>query len=77
LTGRYKEGKASYYELLEAQQQLFSVENTLSRIEAGHQFAVVQLYKALGSGWSLKGSEWSGMSTQVSSSHDGGSGGRQ
>ena len=64
-TDRYKEGKASYYEVLEAQQQLFPAENTLSQIEAGRRLAVVQLYKALGGGWSLKDSEWSGMSTQV------------
>lgn len=50
-TDRYKEGKASYYEVLEAQQQLYPAENTLSRIEAGRRLAVVQLYKALGGGW--------------------------
>jgi multidrug efflux system outer membrane protein len=71
---RYKEGKASYYEVLEAQQQLFPAENTLSRIEAARRLAVIQLYKAMGGGWSLKDSEWSGMSTQVSSSHNGKSG---
>ena len=66
-TDRYKEGKASYYEVLEAQQQLFPAENTLSQIEAGRRLAVVQLYKALGGGWSLKDSEWSAVSAQVSS----------
>ena len=50
-TTRYKEGKASYYEVLEAQQQLFPAENTLSRIEAARRLAVIQLYKALGGGW--------------------------
>ena len=50
-TDRYKEGKASYYEVLEAQQQLFPAENTLSQIEAGRRLAVIQLYKALGGGW--------------------------
>jgi len=50
-TTRYKEGKASYYEVLEAQQQLFPAENTLSRIEVARRLAVVQLYKALGGGW--------------------------
>lgn len=50
-TDRYKEGKASYYEVLEAQQQLFPAENALSHIEAGRRLAVVQLYKALGGGW--------------------------
>jgi multidrug efflux system outer membrane protein len=59
-TDRYKEGKASYYEVLEAQQQLFPAENALSRIEVSRRLAIVQLYKALGGGWSLKDSEWSG-----------------
>jgi outer membrane protein, multidrug efflux system len=60
-TDRYKEGKASYYEVLEAQQQLYPAENALSRIEVGRRLAVVQLYKALGGGWSLKDSEWYGV----------------
>jgi multidrug efflux system outer membrane protein len=50
-TTRYKEGKASYYEVLEAQQQLYPAENALSRIEAGRRLTVVQLYRALGGGW--------------------------
>jgi multidrug efflux system outer membrane protein len=57
-TVRYKEGKASYYEVLEAQQQLFPAENTLSRIEVARRLAVVQLYKALGGGWSLQDARW-------------------
>jgi multidrug efflux system outer membrane protein len=69
-TDRYKEGKASYYEVLEAQQQLFPAENALSQIEAGRRLAVVQLYKALGGGWSLKDSEWPGLSAEVSSSRN-------
>jgi multidrug efflux system outer membrane protein len=75
-TDRYKEGKASYYEVLEAQQQLFPAENALSTIEVGRRLAVVHLYRALGGGWSLKDSEWSGMSTRVLSSHNGGSRGQ-
>jgi multidrug efflux system outer membrane protein len=67
-TLRYKEGKASYYEVLEAQQQLFPAENTLSRLEVARRLAVVQLYKALGGGWSLKDNEWTGASAEVSSS---------
>jgi multidrug efflux system outer membrane protein len=66
-TVRYKEGKASYYEVLEAQQQLFPAENTLSRIEVARRLAVVQLYKALGGGWSLKDSEYAGATAQLSS----------
>lgn len=61
-TDRYKEGKASYYEVLEAQQQLFPAENVLSHIEVERRLAIVQLYKALGGGWSLKDAEWSAAS---------------
>jgi len=67
-TMRYKEGKATYYEVLEAQQQLFPAENALSRIEVQRRLAIVQLYKALGGGWSLQDSEWAGVSGQVSTS---------
>jgi multidrug efflux system outer membrane protein len=59
-TARYKEGRASYYEVLEAQQQLYPAENSLSRIEAARRLTVVQLYKTLGGGWSLKDGEWTG-----------------
>jgi multidrug efflux system outer membrane protein len=65
-TDRYKEGKAICYEVLEAQQQLFPAESALSHIEAGRRLAVVQLYEALGGGWSLKDSEWSGTSAKIS-----------
>jgi hypothetical protein len=53
---------------LHAGLELFPAENALSQIEASRRLAVVQLYKALGGGWSLKDSEWSGASTQISSS---------
>jgi len=53
-TVRYQEGKASYYEILEAQQQLFPAENTLSRLEAARRLAVVQLYRSLGGGWTAE-----------------------
>ena len=50
---RYRAGKASYYEVLEAQQQLFPAENALSQIEANRRLVVVQFYKSLGGGWNL------------------------
>ncbi len=65
-TVRYQEGKASYYEILEAQQQLFPAENTLSRLEAARRLAVVQLYRALGGGWTLKDNEWTAAHAQGS-----------
>lgn len=48
---RYTDGKAAYFEVLEAQQQLFPAENSLARTELNQLLVVVQLYKALGGGW--------------------------
>ena len=57
-TDRYTAGKASYYEVLEAQQQLFPAENTLSRIQTAQRLVIVQLYKALGGGWAIPEHQW-------------------
>ncbi|PYJ59066.1 MAG: RND transporter [Verrucomicrobia bacterium] len=48
---RYAAGKASYYEVLEAQQQLFPAELNLARTQRDRLLATVELYKALGGGW--------------------------
>jgi multidrug efflux system outer membrane protein len=48
---RYVAGKAGYFELLEAQQQLFPAQNTLVQTHLNQVLAVVQLYRALGGGW--------------------------
>ena len=48
---RYVAGKASYYEVLEAQQQLFPSQLNLARTQCDQLLAVVSLYKALGGGW--------------------------
>lgn len=50
-TERYVAGKASYYEVLEAQQQLFPAELNLARTQLAQLQAVVNLYMALGGGW--------------------------
>jgi multidrug efflux system outer membrane protein len=50
-TERYVAGKASYYEVLEAQQQLFPSQLSLSRTQRDELLAMVTLYKALGGGW--------------------------
>lgn len=49
---RYVDGKAAYFEVLDAQEQLFPAENSLTRTELNRRLAFVQLYKALGGGWS-------------------------
>jgi multidrug efflux system outer membrane protein len=55
---RYNAGKASYYEVLEAQQQLFPAQNALAQTEANRRIVIVQLYLALGGGWNLTDSDW-------------------
>jgi multidrug efflux pump subunit AcrA (membrane-fusion protein) len=60
-TDRYRYGLASYYEVLEAQQQLFPAQSTLAQIRRDRLLAYVQLYKSLGGGWSLTEAQWSGQ----------------
>jgi multidrug efflux system outer membrane protein len=50
-TERYIAGKADYYEVLEAQQELFPAQLNLARTQRDQLLAVVALYKALGGGW--------------------------
>ena len=56
---RYKAGRASYFEVLEAEQLLFPAEDALAQTQRDQLLAVVNLYKALGGGWNLNDSEWS------------------
>jgi multidrug efflux system outer membrane protein len=60
---RYIAGKASYYEVLQNQQNLFPAETVLAQTELNQLLAVVQLYKALGGGWSAA----EGLPARVSS----------
>jgi multidrug efflux system outer membrane protein len=50
---RYLGGKANYYELLQEQQQLFPAQNALTQTVLNQLLATVQLYKALGGGWTM------------------------
>ena len=49
---RYQGGRASYLDALTAQRDLFNSELTLARTRRAQLQSVVQLYKALGGGWS-------------------------
>jgi len=48
---RYRDGLSTYLDVLDAQRQLFSSEIELARTTRDQLTAVVQLYKALGGGW--------------------------
>ena len=52
-TLRYTGGFANYFEVIEAQQQLFPAENILAQTRRDQLIAIVRLYKALGGGWAL------------------------
>ena len=52
-TDRYRQGLANYFEVLEAQQQLYPAQYTLAQIRRDRLLAHGRLYKALGGGWSL------------------------
>ena len=56
---RYTGGRASYFEVLDAEQSLFPSENALAQTQRDQLIAVVSLYKALGGGWNLKDADWS------------------
>jgi multidrug efflux system outer membrane protein len=64
---RFVAGKSSYYEVLEAQQQLFPAQIALAQTELNRRTVIVQLYKALGGGWNLKDPDWVGPKSQASS----------
>jgi outer membrane protein, multidrug efflux system len=55
---RYNAGRASYFEVLEAEQLLFPAEDALAQTQRDQLLVVVSLYKALGGGWNLSDTEW-------------------
>ena len=57
-TDRYRFGLASYFEVLEAQQQLYPAQYTLAQIRRDRLLSHVRLYRALGGGWSLTDAQW-------------------
>ena len=55
---RYSAGRASYFEVLDAQLQLYPEQNALAQTELNRRLVIVQLYLALGGGWNLTDSDW-------------------
>jgi multidrug efflux system outer membrane protein len=50
-TVRYESGLSAYFEVLDAQQQLYPAEIRIAETRRNQLLAVVNLYKALGGGW--------------------------
>jgi multidrug efflux system outer membrane protein len=55
---RYDSGLSSYFEVVDAQVQLFPVESTSVNYDLGRKLALVDLYRALGGGWNLSDAQW-------------------
>ncbi|THT98483.1 efflux transporter outer membrane subunit [Lampropedia puyangensis] len=51
---RYREGYASHLEALDAQRNLFSAQQTVLQLQADRLIATVNLYKAVGGGWTQR-----------------------
>ncbi|MGE3154871.1 MAG: efflux transporter outer membrane subunit [Nitrospiraceae bacterium] len=62
---RYQGGRASYLDVLTAQRTLFDAELSLARTRRTQLVSVVQLYKALGGGWSPAGPYESAPASKV------------
>jgi multidrug efflux system outer membrane protein len=59
---RYDQGFSSYYEVLEAQQQLYPAQQSLAQTEMNRRLVIIQLYKALGGGWNLTDEQFTSAS---------------
>jgi multidrug efflux system outer membrane protein len=55
---RYDSGLASYFEIVDAQIQLYPAESSAVTYDLGRRLALVDLYRALGGGWNLSDSQW-------------------
>jgi multidrug efflux system outer membrane protein len=55
---RYRSGRASYFEVIESEQQLFPAQDELAQTTEEQLIASVELYKALGGGWNLTDEQW-------------------
>jgi outer membrane protein, multidrug efflux system len=66
---RYNAGKASYFEVLDAQLQLYPEQNALAQTELNRRLVIVQLYLALGGGWNLTDADWKNHTITPAASH--------
>ena len=59
---RYDSGLSSYFEIVDAQIQLYPAESASVTYDLGRKLALVDLYRTLGGGWNLSDSQWTGTS---------------
>lgn len=61
-TIRYERGFASYFEILDAQLNLYPAETTRVLFELSRKTSLVNIYRSLGGGWKLADTDWSSPS---------------
>jgi multidrug efflux system outer membrane protein len=59
-------GLADYFEVLEAQQQLFPAEIALAQARSNQLVAAIRLYRVLGGGWNIADPTWAPPATTAS-----------
>jgi outer membrane protein, multidrug efflux system len=64
---RYDSGLSSYFEIVDAQIQLYPAEASSVSYDLGRKLAVVDLYRTLGGGWNMTESQWTSNSGAPSS----------
>jgi multidrug efflux system outer membrane protein len=64
---RYRVGYASYFNVIDADRELFTAELSLSAARLNTLLSVVQLYRALGGGWQVE--QDAGVSAPAASAH--------
>lgn len=62
---RYDSGLSSYFEVLDAQLQLFPAQQQAVQYDLGRKVALINLYMALGGGWKLGDTDWLTQATNA------------
>ncbi len=62
-TKRFNAGLASYFEVIEAEIQLYPAQLALAQTELNQRVVIVQLYKVLGGGRNLTDAQWTSTET--------------
>ena len=59
-TIRYDSELAGYLDIIDAQIQIYPAESSMVNYDLGRKLELVNLYQALGGGWSLSDAQWGG-----------------
>ena len=62
---RYELGLADYFEVIDAQQELYPAQLDLARVRRTELALVARLYSALGGGWDLPDDQWVGQAPET------------